>query len=209
VSRTIWVILAILALAFAALTGLAVKRGLLGPQSQTVAIGGPFHLVDQRGRPTDEAALKGKWSAVFFGYTFCPEACPTTLLAMGQTEKQLGQNAADFQTVFISVDPDRDTPKVMANYLSNTSFPHRTLGLTGTGEQVAAAARAYHVFYEKAGFAQKPGQAAQYEVNHSTITYLMSPRGRFVCALPYGATPDVLTAKIRSAMQQGAGAQSC
>lgn len=202
-SRTIWIILAILALAFAALTGLAVKRGLLGPESQTVAIGGPFHLVDQQGRPIDEAALKGKWSAVFFGYTFCPEACPTTLLALGQTEKQLGPKASDFQTVFISVDPERDTPKVMANYLSNTSFPHRTLGLTGTSEQVAAAARAYHVFYEKAD------QSKDYQVNHSTITYLMSPRGRFVCVLPYGATPDVLTAKIRSAMQQGAGAQSC
>lgn len=202
-SRTIWIILAILTLAFAGLTGLAVKRGFLGSQQQTVAIGGPFHLVDQAGRPTDDAALKGKWSAVFFGYTFCPEACPTTLLALGQAEKELGPKASDFQTVFVSVDPDRDTPKVMANYLSNTAFPRRTLGLTGTSEQVAAAARAYHIFYEKAG------QGHDYQVNHSTITYLMSPRGRFVCALPYGTPPDVLATKIRSAMQQGAGAQSC
>lgn len=202
-SRTIWAVLAILALAFAALTGLAVKRGLLGPKEQTVAIGGPFHLTDQQGRPETEGALKGKWSAVFFGYTYCPEACPTTLLALGQTEKQLGAKATDFQTVFISVDPERDTPKVMANYLSNTSFPRRTLGLTGTADQVAQAARAYHVFYEKAG----SGQA--YEVNHSTITYLMSPKGRFVCALPYGATPDVLTGKIQAAMKQGSGAESC
>src|SRR5260221_9539355 len=103
-SRTMWIILAILALTFAALTGVAVKRGLLGPHPQTAAIGGPFHLVDQTGRATDETALKGKWSAVFFGYTFCPEACPTTLLALGQTETQLGPKAGDFQTVFISVD---------------------------------------------------------------------------------------------------------
>src|SRR5262249_20626628 len=110
-SRTIWAVLAVLALAFAALTGLAVKRGLLGPAQQTVAIGGPFHLTDQQGRPLTEAALKGKWSAVFFGYTFCPEACPTTLFALGQTETKLGPKAADFQTVFISVDPERDNPK--------------------------------------------------------------------------------------------------
>ncbi len=203
-SRTVWVILAILALAFAAITGLAVKRGILGGASQqTVAIGGPFHLTDQQGRPQDAGALKGKWSAVFFGYTFCPEACPTTLLALGQAEKQLGPKAADFQTVFISVDPGRDTPKVMANYLSNTSFPRRTLGLTGSAAQVDAVTKAYHVFYQKAG------DGPSYEVNHSTITYLMDPKGGFVCALPYGATPDVLVQKITTAMQQGAGAQSC
>jgi protein SCO1/2 len=202
-SRTIWIILAILGLAFAGLTGLAVRRGLIGGQSQAAAIGGPFHLVDQQGRPTDQAALKGKWSAVFFGYTFCPEACPTTLLALGQTEKQLGPKANDFQTVFISVDPGRDTPKVMANYLSNSSFPHRTLGLTGTDGQVAEAARAYHDFYQRAD------QTKDYQVNHSTITYLMGPKGQFVCALPYGAPPDVMTAKIQAAMKAGSGAQSC
>jgi protein SCO1/2 len=202
-SRTIWIILAILALAFAALTGLAFRRGLLGPQGQAVAIGGSFHLTDQQGRPTNQGALKGKWSAVFFGYTFCPEACPTTLLALGQTEKQLGPKASDFQTVFISVDPGRDTPKVMANYLSNTSFPHRTLGLTGSEDQVAGAAKAYHVFYQRAD------QTRDYQVNHSTITYLMGPRGQFVCALPYGAPPDVMTAKIQAAMKAGPGAQSC
>jgi len=202
-SRTIWAVLAILALAFAILTGLAMRRGMFAPQGQTVAIGGPFQLTDQQGRPQTDAALKGKWSAVFFGYTYCPEACPTTLLALGQTERALGPKAADFQTVFVSVDPERDTPKVMANYLSNTSFPRHALGLTGTPDQVAQIARAYHVFYQKAG----SGQA--YEVNHSTITYLMNPKGRFACALPYGAAPDVLTAKIKAAMAQGSGAERC
>jgi protein SCO1/2 len=202
-TRTIWAVLAILALTFAALTGLAVKRGLLGPSQQTVAIGGPFHLVDQSGRPQTEASLKGKWSAVFFGYTFCPEACPTTLLALGQAEQRLGRKADDFQTVFISVDPERDTPKAMANYLSNTSFPRHTLGLTGTADQVAQAARGYHAFYEKAG----TGPA--YEVNHSTITYLMSPKGRFVCPLPYGATPEVLARMIEDGMRRGPNADTC
>jgi protein SCO1/2 len=202
-SRTVWAILAILALAFATLTGLAVKRGILGGQTQTAAIGGPFHLVDQTGKPTDASALKHKWSAVFFGFTYCPEACPTTLLALGQTETLLGKKADDFQTVFVSVDPGRDTPKVMANYLSNTAFPRRILGLTGTPDQVAGVARAYHVFYQKAG------EGPDYQVNHSTITYLMSPTGQFVCVIPYGETPQMMASQIQAAMKQGPHAQSC
>lgn len=202
-SRTVWAILAILALAFAAITGLAVKRGILGGQTQTAAIGGPFHLVDQTGKATDASVLKHKWSAVFFGFTYCPEACPTTLLALGQTETLLGKKADDFQTVFISVDPARDTPKVLANYLSNAAFPHRILGLTGTDAQVAEVAHAYHVFYQKAG------EGPDYQINHSTITYLMSPNGEFVCVIPYGETPQMIASQIEAAMKQGSHAQSC
>lgn len=203
-SRSIWAILAILALAFAAVTGLAVKKGVLGGgHAQTAAIGGPFHLVDQKGVAVDASVLKHKWSAVFFGFTFCPEACPTTLLALGQAEKLLGPKADDFQTVFISVDPGRDTPKVMANYLSNTAFARNTLGLTGSPEQVAQAARAYKVYYQKAG------EGPDYQVNHSTITYLMSPTGDFVCVIPYGETPQLMADQIEKAMKQGPHAQSC
>jgi protein SCO1/2 len=202
-SRTVWALLAILAVAFAAITGLAVRHGLLGTPTQAAAIGGPFQLVDQTGRKVDAGVLKRKWSAVFFGFTYCPEACPTTLLALGQTEKLLGPKADDFQTVFISVDPQRDTPKVLANYLSNSAFPRRTLGLTGTPQQVAQAAGAYHVFYQKAG------DGADYQINHSTITYLMSPTGDFVCVIPYGDTPQAMAAKVAAAMSHGPHAQSC
>ena len=202
-SRTVWVILAVLAVAFAAITGLAVQRGVLGVEGQTAAIGGPFQLVDQAGKPTDQKVLKGKWSAVFFGYTYCPEACPTTLLALGQTEKLLGPKADDFQTVYISVDPRRDTPKVIANYLSNTSFPRRVVGLTGTPEQTAAAAKAYKVYV------QPVGEGDGYQVNHSTVTYLMAPNGKFVCALEYGQTPEQFAAAIRLAMSRGPHATSC
>jgi protein SCO1/2 len=200
-SRTMLVILAVLALAFAAITGLAVRKGILGSQEQSAAIGGPFHLVDQTGKAVDEKLLKGKWSAVFFGFTYCPEACPTTLFALGQTEKLLYDS--DFQTVFVSVDPARDTPAKLTTYLSNTAFPRDAVGLTGTADQVAAAAKAYHVFYQKAG------EGADYTVNHSTITYLMSPRGQFVCVIPYGAAPEVMTRMIKSAIARGPHAQSC
>ena len=179
------------------------KGGILGAQKPAAAIGGPFQLVDQTGRKVDADILKRKWSAVFFGFTYCPEACPTTLLALGQAEKLLGPKADDFQTVFISVDPGRDTPKVMANYLSNTAFPRHAIGLTGTPQQVAGAAGAYHVFYQKAG------DGPDYQVNHSTITYLMSPTGDFVCVIPYGDSPQAMTAKIEAAMSHGPHAQSC
>jgi protein SCO1/2 len=202
-SRTVWVILAILALAFAAVTGLAVKRGILGGSAQTAAIGGPFQLVDQAGAGRNAGLLRHRWSAVFFGYTYCPEACPTTLLALGQAEKLLGAKAGDFQTVYISIDPQRDTPKVMANYLSNSSFPRRTIGLTGTPQQVAQAAKAFRVYY------QKVGDGADYQMDHSIVTYLMGPSGRFVCAIPYGETPQVMASQIQSAMRQGDHAQSC
>lgn len=200
-SRTTLVILAVLALAFAAITGLAVRKGILGPSQDSAAIGGPFQLVDQTGKAVDQTLLKGKWSAVFFGFTYCPEACPTTLFALGQTEKLL--NAKDFQTVFISVDPSRDTPPKLAAYLSNSAFPRAAVGLTGTADQVAGAARAYHVFYQKAG------EGPDYTINHSTITYLMSPRGRFVCVIPYGAPPEVMTRMIKAAMTRGSRAESC
>ena len=202
-SRPTLILLSVLALAFVLVTGVAYQRGVLGGPQQTTVIGGPFHLVDQTGRPTDQTVLKGKWSAVFFGFTRCPEACPTTLLALGETQKLLGDRAAKFQTVFISVDPGRDTPPVMANYLSNTAFPRATVGLTGTDAQVAEAAKAYHVFYAK------DGAGPDYNVNHSTLTYLMSPRGKIVCLLPYGAPPKVMADKIGVAMKAGAGATSC
>jgi protein SCO1/2 len=202
-SRGFLVILAILALAFAAITGLAIHKGVLGPPEQTAAVGGPFHLTDQAGRPADQEVLKGKWSAVFFGYTNCPDACPTTLFALGQAEKLLGPRGQDFQTVFISVDPTRDTVPQMARYLSNEAFPRHVHGLTGTEAQTTEAARAYKVFVQKAG------SGADYTVNHSTFTYLMTPKGRFACVIAYNATPAEVAAHVQAAMAQGAGAASC
>ena len=205
-SRGFLVLLAILAIAFAAITGLAVKNGVLGPAQQTATVGGPFHMVDQAGRPADEALLKGKWSAVFFGYTNCPDACPTTLFALAGAERQLGAKATDFQTVFVSVDPARDTPAKLASYLSNPAFPRRALGLTGSPQQVAQTAKAYKVFYQTAPDANDP---ASYNVNHSTFTYLMNPKGRFACVIAYNASPQEIATHVKAAMAQGSGAESC
>jgi protein SCO1/2 len=140
---------------------------------------------------------------VFFGYTNCPDACPTTLFALGEAEKQLGPKAADFQTVFISVDPARDTAPKLASYLSNTAFPRRAVGLTGSQAQVGEAAKAYKVFFQKAG------DGPDYSVNHSTFTYLMNPKGRFACVIPFNASPQEIVGHVEKAMAQGDRAQSC
>ncbi len=202
-SRRLLVILVLLAAAFAVLTGIAVRQGVLAPRPQTATIGGPFQLVDQTGRKVDQSVLKGKWSAVFFGYTYCPDACPTTLFALGQAQKLLGPKAQDFQTVFISVDPARDTPQKLAAYLATDAYPKGSIGLTGAPDQVARAAKAYHVYYQKAG------EGADYAVNHSSITYLMNPAGEFACVIPYNQSPQQIAGQIRAAMAKGERADSC
>lgn len=202
-SRRLLVILALLAAAFAVLTGIAVRQGVLARKPQTATIGGPFQLVDQTGRSVNQSVLKGKWSAVFFGYTYCPDACPTTLFALGQAQKLLGPQAKDFQTVFISVDPARDTPRKLAEYLATDAYPKGSIGLTGAPDQIAQAAKEYHVYYQKAG------EGADYTVNHSSITYLMNPAGQFACVIPYSEAPPQIAAQIRAAMAKGDHADSC
>ena len=129
----------------ACLVGLIVLMGLIWRNASVEPVsrlpGGAFHLVDQTGKPVSENILKGKWSAVFFGFTYCPDVCPTTLQVLAQAQDQLGPRAKDFQVVFVSVDPGRDTPEQLANYLSNSAFPKATLGLTGTPAQIAQIAR--------------------------------------------------------------------
>ena len=202
-SRRLLVILALLALAFAVLTAVAVRQGVLGPKQETAAVGGPFQLVDQTGRKVDQGVLKGKWSAVFFGFTNCPDACPTTMFALGQAEKLLGPKADDFQTVFVSVDPARDTPKRLADFLATDAYPKHVIGLTGAPDQVDAAAKAYHVYYQKAG------TGTAYSVDHSTITYLMNPKGQFACVITYNETPQQIAGQVQAAMAKGDGADSC
>ncbi len=148
-------------------------------------IGGPFHLTDQTAARVDEHILRGKWTAVYFGYTFCPDVCPTTLTALGQAIAALGADAARFQMVFITVDPERDTAAQLATYLSSPAFPKGMIGLTGTPAQIAAVARAYRVYYKKAG------AGANYSMDHTSIVYLMDPKGRFSRPIAMGPPADI------------------
>ena len=178
------------------LAAIALRSGPGSATAQASAVGGPFQLVDQTGRAVDQSVLKGKWSAVYFGYTYCPDVCPTTLTTLGGAIDRMGARAKDFQIVFITVDPHRDTPSQLKNYLSSAEFPRGVVGLTGTDAQVAQVAQAYKVFYQKAG----TGDA--YSVDHSSAIYLMDPKGRFDTVIPYGLTPDQAKDSIVRAMQE-------
>jgi protein SCO1/2 len=158
------------------------------------AIGGPFHLTDQEGVRVDQRLLDGKWSLVFFGYTFCPDVCPATLTNLAAALDRLGPDAAHVRVVFITVDPQRDTPAQLREYLSSPSFPKGTIGLTGTPDQIATVARAYRVYYQKAG------SGPSYSVDHSSIVYLMNPHGQFVAPVGVGASPADVARQIAAAM---------
>ena len=160
-------------------------------------VGGPFELVDQTGRAVDESMLEGRWTAVFFGFTHCPDYCPTTLQALAAAKAAMGERGEALEIVFISIDPERDTPELLGDYLRTRSFPEGVVGLTGTPDQVAAAARAYRAHYERVG------EGAGYTMNHTLTIYLMGPDGRFRRALTHDLAPDDAARVILNAMDQG------
>ncbi len=165
-----------------------------GADSAPSEVGGPFRLTNQNGAPVDERILTGKWTAVFFGYTFCPDVCPTTLTNLAQAADRLGPDAKRFQVVFITVDPERDTPAQLKTYLSTPAFPKGVIGLTGTAAQIASAARAYRVYYKKAG------DGPNYGMDHTSVVYLMDPQGRFSRPIAFGAAPPDIARQIADAM---------
>ena len=160
-------------------------------------VGGPFQLVNQDGQAVDQTLLDGKWSLVFFGFTWCPDYCPTTLGMLEATKRALGDRADDVQIVFITVDPARDTPLALKDYLSSDGFPEGVIGLTGTPAQVRAAADAYRAVYEKVG----EGEA--YTMNHSLTIYLMGPDGQFRSALGHDLGPERSARLIEQTMARG------
>ena len=187
-------ILVLLGLVAYSLVRPSARPGLM--PAADVQVGGPFQLVDQDGRRVDQTLLKGKWTAVFFGFTYCPDVCPTTLQTLGAASNLLGARAKDLQIVFVSVDPGRDSPKALKAYLASPGFPKGVIGLTGTPQQVADTAKAYRVYFAK------EGEGEAYLVNHTSLIYLMNPEGRFARVLAYGLTPDETTNQIRQAMAE-------
>jgi protein SCO1/2 len=138
------------------------------------AIGGPFTLVDQDGRTVTQDSFAGQWRLMFFGFTHCPDICPTDLARNAQALRAFTardpERAARVQPIFVSVDPERDTPAVLKAYVAN--FPPRLIGLTGSPAQVEAAVRAFRVY------AARRGDGPDYLVDHSSMTYLFDPAGR-------------------------------
>ncbi len=153
-------------------------------------IGGPFALTDHTGKQVTEKDFHGKFSLIYFGYTYCPDVCPGELQLVVAALDQLGDKAEQIQPVFITVDPERDTVEQMAVYVPQ--FHDRLIGLTGSVEQVAAAAKAYRVYYAKVD----DPDATEYLMDHSSILYLMGPDGTYVGHFTYGTKPDVLAEKL-------------
>jgi protein SCO1/2 len=157
-----------------------------------VAIGDPFHLIDDKGRNVTDLEYRGRWMLVFFGYTNCPDECPLTLQKMAAALSNLGPLADQVAPLFITVDPARDTPARLASYLEN--FDLRIVRLTGSNEQIAAAAKAYRVYYAPAEH-ERSGTDL---VSHSTFLYLMNPAGQFDALLPSDVDAEKLAATLRA-----------
>jgi protein SCO1/2 len=161
-----------------------------GRTEGAAAIGGPFTLVSDNGARVTEKTLAGKPYAIYFGYTYCPEVCPTTLLDLSRWIKELGPDANKLNYVFVTIDPERDTPKLMHAYLS--SFDKRIRGFTGTPKQIAMIAKEYRVYYKKI-----PTSGGSYVMDHSSVIYLMGSNGQFVSMITYQEKDDSALAKLR------------
>lgn len=175
------------------------QYGLLSPGGRSgvtgiAQIGGPFSLVDQTGTVRTEKDFRGKLMLIYFGYTFCPDACPTALQVMSVALDKLGDKAQAVTPIFITVDPARDTPKHMGEYVKN--FHQGMVGLSGSAEQIKQAAKVYRVYYRKAEPAagSPPGD---YLMDHSSIVYLMDREGRYITHFTHQSSSEQIEAAIR------------
>ncbi|EMG54138.1 SCO1/SenC family protein, partial [Ochrobactrum sp. CDB2] len=150
-----------------------------------------FNLVSMDGKPFTEKDLRETPSLVFFGFTHCPDVCPTTLYELDGYLKQLGPEAADIKAYFISVDPERDTQDIMKTYVSNVS--DRIIGVTGTPESVADVVKSYHIYAKKV-----PTEDGEYTVDHTASVFLLDKGGRFRGTIAYQENPDTALEKLKN-----------
>ena len=154
------------------------------------AIGGPFKLIDQNGKPFTDADMKGRPFLVFFGYTHCPDVCPATLFEMSEVLRAMGKDAERATGLFITVDPERDTPEIIKNYLAY--FDPHLRGATGDQKQIAAVEKEYRVYSKK-----HPMENGDYSMDHSAVVYLMDKSGRFVAPFNLKRPPQAAAAELK------------
>jgi protein SCO1 len=180
------------AIAGGAVLLVATPQGGQPVQSSGAAlIGGPFSLVGADGKPVTDRDFRGRYMLILFGFTHCPDICPAELQVIAQALEQLGDKAKKVVPIFITLDPERDTPDAMANYVK--SFGPNFVGLTGSPEAIAAAAKAYRVAYSKV---ENKDSTGDYSVDHSALAYLMDPEGRYVTHFSYGLSADQMAEKL-------------
>lgn len=165
-------------------------------QNSAVAFGAPFELVDHNGETITEAAFQGSPTAVFFGFTHCPEVCPTTLFELDGWLDQLGESGEEAEAFFVSVDPERDTPEVMKAYLENVS--DRITGITGDPEKVAAMIKDFHVYASKVEL-----ENGDYTMDHTASVMLFDRDGDFFGTIAYQENPDTAVAKLHRLVNEG------
>jgi protein SCO1/2 len=178
------VIVTVLALLCAAAGIFALLRSSTREQTAEDSVGGSFRLIDSQNRTVTDQDFRGRYLLVYFGYTGCPDVCPTTLASVAQALRILGPRAASVQPIFITVDPKHDTPGVLRAYVAN--FTPRLIGLTGTPEELQAAERAYHVTVEVTATG----------INHTAVLYLMAPDGHFLAPLPADGSAAVIATDL-------------
>jgi len=183
-----WILIGILALMAAGIGWLTYDWYFA--RDETQAYGAPFALVDQNGGEITEKAFQGHPSAVFFGFTNCPEICPTTLYEMDGWLKQLGDAGKDTHAYFVSIDPERDTPEVLKLYVSNVS--QRIVGITGEPEKVHQMAKGFGIFFRKV----ETGNG-EYTMDHTASVLLLDSNGDFAGTIAYGENPDTAVEKLK------------
>jgi protein SCO1/2 len=158
--------------------------------------GAPFALTDQTGQPITEAALRGHPSVVFFGFTHCPEVCPTTLLEMAGWLNTMGDEGKDIRAYFVSIDPERDTPEVINTYVSN--FSNRIVGISGDPDKVYAMAKSFGIYWKKV-----PGDDGDYTMDHTASVLLLDSKGDFAGTIAYGESAKNAVAKLKRLAEEG------
>ncbi|MEO1200676.1 MAG: SCO family protein [Pseudomonadota bacterium] len=170
------------------------EAGLVRTIATEFEIGGPFELTDHQGQTVTEADFAGKPSLVFFGFTHCPDICPTTLYDITLVLQELGDDADRLNVLFVSVDPERDTPDFLGTYLS--SFHPGITGLTGTAEQVAEVARSYRAYYRRV-----PLDNGDYTMDHSAVVYMLDAEGTFISPFVHDRAPEESAAILRQVIE--------
>jgi protein SCO1 len=163
--------------------------------NNAISVGGPFTLEDGGGKAVTDRDFRGKYMLVYFGYTFCPDVCPTTLNAVADAMDKLGPAASRIQPLFITVDPKRDTPAVVKQYAA--AFGPNIEGLTGTADEIAQVAKGYRVYYAEHRTGPGPDD---YSMDHSSVLYLMGPDGRFLAPLRADQSGDEIAANLKKLM---------
>lgn len=191
--RALWIALPVVVLsALGAYLWTDGARLLISTKSANPLISGKFSLVDHNGRTVTDADYNGKWRLMFFGFTHCPDVCSTTLNTMAVVMGKLGSKANKIVPLFVSVDPARDKPAVLKEYV--LAFHPRMIGLSGSDAQVEAAAKAFRVYYGKASGA---GNTENYLVDHSAIVFLMDTEGRFSKVFSHNTDIEKIVSEIR------------